>query len=258
MQKGRFQKAFQFAENKGFYIILGLCVIAIGVSGYVLFFTGEQGAEEDVLPVQQSSMKQEKVSENVPDVTVPKKEPAKKEEQTITPQPPKEKELQQNKPEVTTDSPQKTNAVQVGGKTEVKQPVFALPVREAEILRAFSGDQLLFDETMGDWRTHNGTDFACDEGDEVLAVMDGTVEKVSCDAMLGNCVVIDHGAGLQSLTCGLASADGVKTGAKISAGQMIGRAGKSMPAESAQDSHIHLEMRENGKLVDPMSVLKIK
>jgi hypothetical protein len=26
-------------DGKGFYIILGLCVLAIGVTGYVIFFT---------------------------------------------------------------------------------------------------------------------------------------------------------------------------------------------------------------------------
>ena len=43
MQKGNFiQRALQFAESKGFYMILGLCVVAIGVSTYVLFFTAPQ------------------------------------------------------------------------------------------------------------------------------------------------------------------------------------------------------------------------
>ena len=34
-------KFTSFAEDKGFYIILMLCVIAIGISGYVLFFLPE-------------------------------------------------------------------------------------------------------------------------------------------------------------------------------------------------------------------------
>ena len=43
MQKGNFiQRVLQFAERKGFYMILGLCVVAIGVSTYVLFFTAPQ------------------------------------------------------------------------------------------------------------------------------------------------------------------------------------------------------------------------
>ena len=40
------EKIVKFAENKGFYIILALCILAIGVSGYVLFFTGAEPAKE--------------------------------------------------------------------------------------------------------------------------------------------------------------------------------------------------------------------
>ena len=35
-----FRRAADFAQDRGFYIILGLCAVAIGISGYVLFFTG--------------------------------------------------------------------------------------------------------------------------------------------------------------------------------------------------------------------------
>ena len=74
--------------------------------------------------------------------------------------------------------------------------------------------------------------------------------------MLGNCVLIDHGAGLKTLTCGLAAAEGIKEGMTVSAGQTIGRAGSTMATESALPCHVHLEMTENGLLIDPMSILK--
>ena len=38
-KESTFNKVLKKVEGKGFYIILGLCVLAIGVSGYVLFFT---------------------------------------------------------------------------------------------------------------------------------------------------------------------------------------------------------------------------
>ena len=38
MNQERKRRILQFVEDKGFYIILALCVTAIGISGYVLFF----------------------------------------------------------------------------------------------------------------------------------------------------------------------------------------------------------------------------
>ena len=43
---GRFSDLLKIVEGKGFYIILSLCVIAIGVSGYVLFFTNSIDSED--------------------------------------------------------------------------------------------------------------------------------------------------------------------------------------------------------------------
>ena len=267
MKKGLFGKALRFAEKNGFYIVLGLCAVAIGVSGYVLFFTGTAGEPtETVLPVQEGNAGAPRASADQSDLTVPIPQQEKQKEQEVFSAPvtePKktekteksdsnpsaaEKTAEQEKP--------KTNAVQVSGNVQVKAPVYALPVKGAEIQRPFSGNELVFDATMGDWRTHNGTDFSCEEGDEVAAVLDGTVEQVYSDTMLGNCVLIDHGAGIRSLTCGLASLDGAKEGSRISAGQSIGRAGKTMTSESGQSVHVHLEMTRDGAAVDPMTILK--
>lgn len=259
MQKeSRLQRLLGFVEEKGFYIILGLCILAIGVSGYVLFFTGAPTVE----PVKI----QEPVSGQVQGIPAPSagdqsktREPEHAPPAKSPPEKPHEEPSQPQKlpseTEKETAAPA-PSAVQVSAPERIRQTIYALPVRESEISQGFSGDELIYDETMGDWRTHNGTDFLCDEGDEVLAVLDGTVEKVFSDAMWGNCVLIDHGAGLKSLSCGLASLDGVKAGAKVSAGQAIGRAGSGIPAESKLPCHVHLEMTEDGLRIDPMSILK--
>ena len=48
---GFMDKVAGFVAGKGFYIILALCAAAIGVSGYVLFFTGNEEAMEEPLPI---------------------------------------------------------------------------------------------------------------------------------------------------------------------------------------------------------------
>lgn len=265
MQKGNFiQRVLQFAENKGFYMILGLCVVAIGVSAYVLFFTTPE--QEPLTGVVVGEEPQAGVSGQVPDVTVPDKQEDKKPpvvQQTDDPQvqEPQPVVLPEAKPEKSQPASapveeKPSNAVQVGAQTTVKQPIFTLPVQYADIQREYSGNDLVSDPTMGDWRTHNGVDFACDEGDTVMAVLDGLVAKIYEDALQGTCIRIDHGAGLESLYCGLVATDGLKEGHTVTAGQTIGRVDGSNLSESAQETHLHLEMTEDGLYVDPMTVLK--
>ena len=265
MQKGNFiQRVLQFVENKGFYMILGLCVVAIGVSAYVLFFTTPE--QEPLVGQIVGESPQAGVSGQVPNVTVPQRQEEKDPPSVKTNEEPKEKKTQPTAPSQSrqenpaavsaTVEEKPFNAAQVDVKTTVKQPVFTLPIQSAGIQREYSGNELVADPTMGDWRTHNGTDFACDEGDTVMAVLDGAVAEIYEDALMGACIRIDHGAGLESSYCGVVADDGLKVGDTVSAGQTIGRADRSNLAESAQESHLHLEMTEGGLYVDPMTILK--
>lgn len=260
MQKGNFiQRVLQFAEHKGFYMILGLCVVAIGVSTYVLFFTAPQPTPMIGEAVVQAPSKEEvSVAGNQSDLVIPKPD------NTVTPEPSveQEKEPSMSVEEVpvqttvgtTTEKP--SNSIQVSAPADVKENIFTLPVRAAEVQREYSGEILVFDPTMQDWRIHGGTDFSCDEGDAVMAVLDGAVTEIFEDAMRGHCIRIDHGAELESLYCGVIAQDHLKVGSTVSAGQTIGRAGNSILSESAQECHVHLEMTEEGVSVDPMGILK--
>lgn len=262
MQKGNpIERVLQFAKRKSFYIVLGLCAVAIAVSGYILFFTGGEEQPDPVLSGREVPQDRQQVSGSASNVTVPAPEQKTPEQpEPAAPQPVKTADVPADQPpaQTTVSQPgaEKPEAKETGAKVQEKLPVFTFPVRGAEVQREYSGAQLVFDETMGDWRTHNGTDFACDEGDEVMAVLDGVVERIYEDGLLGACVVLDHGADLKSLYCGLTVAEGLREDQKLSAGQTLGRACGSILGESAQGCHVHLELRESGQLIDPMSVLK--
>ncbi len=261
MQKGNpIERVLQFAKRKSFYIVLGLCAVAIAVSGYILFFTGGEEQPDPVLSGREVPQDRQQVSGSASNVTVPAPEQKTPEQPEPAPQPVKTADVPADQPpaQTTVSQPgaEKPEAKETGAKVQEKLPVFTFPVRGAEVQREYSGAQLVFDETMGDWRTHNGTDFACDEGDEVMAVLDGVVERIYEDGLLGACVVLDHGADLKSLYCGLTVAEGLREDQKLSAGQTLGRACGSILGESAQGCHVHLELRESGQLIDPMSVLK--
>ena len=64
----------------------------------------------------------------------------------------------------------------------------------------------------------------------------------------GNCVILDHGMGVQSLYAHLSSID-VKPGDMVNKEQTLGRSGMTGLAEG---DHLHFTMLVNGKMVNPV------
>ena len=130
---------------------------------------------------------------------------------------------------------------------------FTAPV-DGEITLAFSGDELVYSQTLGDWRTHNGVDYACKTGDAVRASAPGTVSAVYSDALWGSVVEVTDASGNVWKYCGV-SEPTVETGDTVKAGEGIGRAG-SIPSESEDGVHIHLECLQGETWVDPAKALE--
>mgnify|MGYP000287849435 CR=1 FL=1 len=99
-------------------------------------------------------------------------------------------------------------------------------------LNAYSGDELVYSSTLGDWRTHNGVDYACAQDAQVCAPAAGKVTAVDTDSRWGSVVCIEDSAGHLWRVCGTADPT-VQTGDEVSVGQILGRAG-SIPNECAR------------------------
>jgi len=97
---------------------------------------------------------------------------------------------------------------------------------------------------------HKGIDFAAAKGTPVHATASGVViaagPLAENQGRYGTAVVIDHGA-QQSLYAHLDRVS-VRPGQRVAAGEVIGASGQS---GFATGPHLHLEVRENGKIVDP-------
>ena len=126
---------------------------------------------------------------------------------------------------------------------------------EGEVVAAFSVDQLAYNETLGDWRTHDGVDIAAEEGTSVLAASGGTVLSVSDDLLMGTTVVVEHADGCQTTYANLQEMPPVAQGDTVTAGQVIGTVGTTAPAESAQGPHLHFSVSKDGDAVDPDTYL---
>lgn len=136
--------------------------------------------------------------------------------------------------------------------TAAKSDLFVLPASNV-ILRPYS-DQLVFSETLGEWRTHNGVDFEAKEGSAVKATADGKIQKIESDPLWGDVIVLDHGDKLISRYCGV-KASGVAEGQTVKAGDILGSV-SIIPSEVLDAPHIHLEITANGKYLDPMTLIR--
>lgn len=131
---------------------------------------------------------------------------------------------------------------------------FSLPLSD-ETDKMFSNGDMVQSKTMGDWRVHNGVDFRGTIGDQVRAVNNGIVKAVYDDVLWGTVVEIDHGDGLTARYCGLGKGSTVAVGDKVKINDRIGNLG-AVPVESADEVHLHFELRQDGVAVDPMPILQ--
>ena len=82
----------------------------------------------------------------------------------------------------------------------------------------------------------------------VAAAAAGTIVNASWLGIYGNCVIIDHGMGVQSLYGHLSSFD-VKLDDSVTKGQTIGRSGMT---GLAGGDHLHFTMLVGGRPVNPV------
>ena len=128
--------------------------------------------------------------------------------------------------------------------------VFVAPLDNITISKEYSDKKLLEDKTTGIWQTHLAIDFAASSGDNVKAVYAGTIENIENSMMDGTVITLKINDALKVVYKSLSSEALVEVGDKVETGQQIGTIGTNI-TEKAEGIHLHLEVYENNKLVDP-------
>ena len=105
-----------------------------------------------------------------------------------------------------------------------------------------------------DRQVHLGFDLAVTQHVPILAAQRGVIVHAAYLGIYGNCVIIDHGLGVQTLY-GHLSSIGVKVGDKVEKGQVLGLSG--MTGLAAGD-HLHFTVLVNGTAVNPVEWWDIK
>ena len=212
---------FMKQHRRALYIALALCVAAAAVTGYLVW-----GREA---PVQQASANQPAVKAKPPVVT------------PVKPNLPAKEEEKQEEPPVETASE--------------LLPQVVSPL-DGTTVTVFSMSELLYDETMADWRTHDGVDIKAEEGDAVKTAADGTVKMVRYDDLMGVTVVIAHADGYETQYSSLQQEPPVEQGKTVKAGDIIGRVGSTAAAEGDVGPHLHFSVSKDGKVVNPSEYVK--
>lgn len=239
-------------NNAAFYIALCCCVGIIGSVGY--FTNREQKTQIPTEPKTESvaevkvledpNLKEEEVK---PAPTLsPVKSSAPKEIKHEEPKTEEVKEidvLEKGEPEEFYDG-ETVESVSV-----IPNPSFIKPL-DGETAEKFSGDNLIYNKSMGDWRTHNGIDILANPGTDIYVCADGVIDRIYTD-YLGNTVIIDHQNGYKTKYSNLDTLENLTIGAKVKQGDFLAKVSDYCFGENVDKPHLHFEIIKNDTLVNP-------
>ena len=211
---------FMKQHRRAIYIALALCVVAAGVTGYLL--TNRKA------PTQQASANQPVVDVKPPVVTPVK-------------------------PDLPTQEEPEEEAPPVEAAAELLPQVVS-PL-DGTTVTVFSMSELLYDETMADWRTHEGLDIQAAEGDAVKTAAVGEVTSVTRDELMGTTVCITHSGGYVTRYSSLQENPPISQGQQLKAGDIVGYVGTAA-AEATMGPHLHFAVEKDGTLIDPKEYVK--
>ena len=169
--RGKMNHIKQFFREKGLYLFCLAMVFAATAAGILALRT---------------------VVSNVADLTRTRKEALQNDSAWTQPDTAIDKPAQDvPKPTTTPAATEKPSATPAPAAAQAPKATAAPPAQtvtkpgiwDAKPLAAFSGNELVYSATLGDWRTHNGADYAAPAEESVTAAKAGKVVSVSEDAL---------------------------------------------------------------------------
>ncbi len=231
----------RFLRENGYYIVIGACLLAIGASGFYLTRSNSLSdtAETMSVPVRIEADESEKDTQT--DI------PSTDESATV-----KEKDT-----EVSAELPTETveEAAEIQAEDSVVTARSVLMPVSGEVLNHHSTETLSYNETMRDWRTHDGIDLSAEVGTSVSAAEAGTVSAIYADDYLGTTVEITHDSGYVTTYANLEENPAVSVGQIVAAGDPIGTVGSTALLEVDETAHLHFSVSKDGKSINPSDYL---
>ena len=105
---------------------------------------------------------------------------------------------------------------------------------------------------LGYTRQHKGIDFSAPTGTPIMAAGKGKVLKANYSKSFGYRVLLEHHGGYRTLYAHLKGfAKGIKKGASVKQGQIIGYLGNTGMSTTR---HLHYEVHKNGRAINPLTM----
>lgn len=228
-------------KNKGFYIALGVCLIAVGAAAWTTY----DSVTNYTTPQTPAQSEAKKTNNTVSGIFIT--ESSSPASSAPVSSAPVSSAPVSSAPKAVSSAPSKPAAK----PTAAQADTFSFPV-SGKVSQNFS-KQPVFCKTLGDYRAHPGVDLSAKSGEAVKSAADGVVKEVANDGLNGNTIVIQHGS-IETSYCGLNKML-VKEKQTVTHGQQIGTVGID-PMESDNGPHLRLIMKKDGQYIDPMTVLK--
>ncbi|QNU66640.1 M23 family metallopeptidase [Ruminiclostridium herbifermentans] len=261
-------KLTKFFNNKGFYIVLAVCILIVAATAiYVAtqnmnspdtslndpaqLIPGEANLEDE------SGEQAKAVAGSVSNTDIANQSTVAEQStpaNATASAPEKDNEKANDKANEETSPKAKSDNAAVKSTLKFDRPV------DGAIMKDFTRDVTTFSEskTLGDIRAHKGLDFKVEKLTKVRAVADGTISLVEDNAN-GITVEISHGTdGLVTKYAGLSrqGLEDICCGLKVKANEIIGLVGDPIQSECEDGAHLHFEVLKNGKSVDPVPYLR--
>lgn len=105
---------------------------------------------------------------------------------------------------------------------------------------------------LGYTKMHTGVDWAAPTGTPIYAAGNGVVEREGWESGYGKFILVKHNNGYETAYGHMSAyARGMEVGKRVRQGQVIGFVGST---GLSTGSHVHYEIRVNGRFVDPMRI----
>ena len=132
----------------------------------------------------------------------------------------------------------------------LRKQLLKAPLKFTRISSKFSNTRL--HPVLKKYRPHHGIDYAAPSGTPVRAVADGTITKKSYDKAAGNMLKIKHPGNLTSGYLHLRGfAKGIKVGARVEQGQVIGYVGST---GRSTGPHLDFRLWKGSTAINPLNV----
>lgn len=214
----------QVMKSRGYYIVLFLCLIAVGTSGYLYYRNSETTTET---PPAVESKGESTLKEN------PTKAPA----------------------DSDTRKPSTQDVISDEAVSAGQEALTVMAPLDGTTLQPYAMDHLAYNATTHDWRVHMGVDIGGELGQTVCAAADGVVYAIYDDDLLGKTVVLNHSGSYTTYYSNLGEEVNVSVGDAVRAGAAIGVIGETAMVELSEEPHLHFAVYCDSNAMDPAEFL---